>query len=117
VSESAPVRAATALSGWGRCPTTGLLPRRDLPRRVRRDDLLLRHVRTRVKSPQTNGVIGRFFGTVKYEHLYRALIDDGDALAMESLATGTSTPSDPVKPSVSERRGWLTSPGKRSRSL
>jgi putative transposase len=47
------------------------------------DDPLLRHVRTRVKSPQTNGVIERFFGTLKYEHLYRADIGDGDALAVE----------------------------------
>ncbi|MFJ1457369.1 transposase [Nocardia sp. N2S4-5] len=31
-------------------------------------DPLLRHVRTRVRSPQTNGVIERFFGTLKYEH-------------------------------------------------
>jgi putative transposase len=44
----------------------------------------LRHVRTRVRSPQTNGVIERFFGTLKYEHLYRAPIDDGGALAMET---------------------------------
>ena len=43
---------------------------------------LLRHVRTRVRSPQTNGVIERFFGTLKYEHLFRAPIDDGGALAM-----------------------------------
>jgi transposase InsO family protein len=35
-------------------------------------DPLLRHVRTRVRSPQTNGVVERFFGTLKYEHLYRA---------------------------------------------
>jgi hypothetical protein len=28
------------------------------------EDPLLRHVRTRVKSPQTNGVIERFFGTL-----------------------------------------------------
>jgi hypothetical protein len=41
-------------------------------------------VRTRVRSPQTNGVIERFFGTLKYEHLYRAPIDDGGALAMET---------------------------------
>ena len=41
------------------------------------DEPLLRHVRTRVRSPQTNGVIERFFGTLKYEHLYRAPIDDG----------------------------------------
>lgn len=33
------------------------------------DDPLLRHVGTRVRSPQTNGVIERFFGTLKYEHL------------------------------------------------
>jgi putative transposase len=31
------------------------------------DDPLLRHVRTRVRSPQTNGVVERFFGTLKYE--------------------------------------------------
>ncbi len=31
-----------------------------------------------------NGVIDRFFGTLKYEHLYRAPIDDGGALAMET---------------------------------
>jgi len=30
----------------------------------------LRHIRTRIKSPGTNGVIERFFGTAKYEHLY-----------------------------------------------
>jgi putative transposase len=48
------------------------------------DDPLLRHVRTRVKSPQTNGVVERFFGTLKYEHLYRGYIADGDALDMEA---------------------------------
>jgi putative transposase len=47
------------------------------------EDSLLRHVRTRVKSPQTNGVIERFFGTLKYEHLFRGPINDGDALAVE----------------------------------
>lgn len=46
-------------------------------------DPLLKHVRTRVRSPQTNGVIERFFGTAKYEHLYRADIPDGDALTVE----------------------------------
>lgn len=46
-------------------------------------DPLLRHVRTRVRSPQTNGVVERFFGTLKYEHLYRAEIADADALAVE----------------------------------
>jgi putative transposase len=43
------------------------------------DDPLLRHVRTTVRSPQTNGVLERLFETLKYEHLYRA----HDALAME----------------------------------
>jgi transposase InsO family protein len=48
------------------------------------DDPLLRHIRTRIKSPQTNGVIERFFGSLKYEHLYRGYIGDGDALDMET---------------------------------
>jgi hypothetical protein len=30
-----------------------------------------------------NGVIERYFGTLKCEHLYRGRIDDGDALAVE----------------------------------
>lgn len=47
-------------------------------------DPLLRPVRTRIKSPQTNGVIERFFGTLKYEHLFRGYIGDGDALDMEA---------------------------------
>lgn len=46
-------------------------------------DPLLRHMRTRVRSPQTNGVIERFFGTLRYEHLYRTMIRDGDALSVE----------------------------------
>jgi transposase InsO family protein len=36
-----------------------------------------------LRSPQTNGVVERFFGTLKYEHLYRAIIGDGNALAVE----------------------------------
>jgi putative transposase len=48
------------------------------------DDPLLGHVRTRVKSPQTNGVVERFFATLKYEHLYRCDIPDGDALAVKT---------------------------------
>ena len=43
------------------------------------EDPLLRHVRTRVRPLRTNGVIERFFGTLKYDHLYRSLIGDGDA--------------------------------------
>jgi putative transposase len=41
-------------------------------------DPLLRHVCTWVRSPRTNGVVERFFGTLKYEHLYRAMIRDSD---------------------------------------
>jgi putative transposase len=43
----------------------------------------LRHVRTQVRSPHTNGVIQRWFGTLKYEHLFRGVIADGDAVDME----------------------------------
>ena len=58
---------------------------KDLPSRCSAgDDPLLRHVRTRIKSPQTNGVVERFFGTLKYEHLFRGYIGDGDALDMEA---------------------------------
>ena len=39
------------------------------------------HVRTRHRSPETNGVIERFYGSIKYEHLYLQEIDDGPALA------------------------------------
>jgi transposase InsO family protein len=39
--------------------------------------------RTRVRSPQTSGVVERFFGTLRYEHLYRATIGDDNALAVE----------------------------------
>jgi putative transposase len=39
------------------------------------------HVRTRHRSPETNGVIERWFQSLKYEHLYLQEIDDGLALA------------------------------------
>lgn len=41
------------------------------------------HVRTRKKAPWTNGAIERFFGAIKYEHLYRRDIGDGLSLAAE----------------------------------
>jgi transposase InsO family protein len=41
---------------------------------------ILAHVRTRYRSPQTNGVIERFFESIKYEHLYRHEIPDAIAL-------------------------------------
>lgn len=40
-----------------------------------------KHVRTRHRSPETNGVIERFFQSIKYERLYRHEINDGPALA------------------------------------
>jgi putative transposase len=43
----------------------------------------LTHVRTRHRSPQTNGVVERFYQAIKYEHLYRHEIPDGLALAQE----------------------------------
>ena len=43
----------------------------------------LRHVRTKHHSPQTNGVIERFFESLKYEHLYRLEIDNAWTLTEE----------------------------------
>ncbi len=43
----------------------------------------LRHVRTRHHAPETNGVVERFFGTLKYEHLYPHEIRDVVELAAE----------------------------------
>ena len=43
----------------------------------------LRHVRTRHRAPETNGVVERFFGTLKYEHLYRREIEDVVTLVAE----------------------------------
>lgn len=42
------------------------------------------HVRTRRRSPHTNGVIERNLGALKYEHLYREDISDGTVLANET---------------------------------
>ena len=41
------------------------------------------HIRTRINAPWTNGVIERFFGSIKYERLYRREISDGLMLAAE----------------------------------
>lgn len=41
----------------------------------------LEHVRTRRRSPHTNGVRERGIGSIKYEHLYRHDITDGSDLA------------------------------------
>lgn len=39
------------------------------------------HVRTRHRSPETNGVVERFFESLKYEHLYREELGDGADVA------------------------------------
>lgn len=44
----------------------------------------LRHVRTRYRSPQSNGVIERFYGSIKYEHLFRLELASGVELNDES---------------------------------
>jgi len=41
------------------------------------------HVRTRYRAPQTNGVVERFTGSLKYEHLYRLEISNGHDLNLE----------------------------------
>ena len=43
------------------------------------------HVRTRHRSPESNGVIERWYQSLKYEHLYLHEIDDGPALAERVL--------------------------------
>jgi putative transposase len=49
----------------------------------------LAHVRTRHHAPETNGVVERFNGSLKYEHLYRLEIPDAIALAAEAEAYRT----------------------------
>lgn len=44
----------------------------------------LRHVRTKYRSPPTNGVVERWFESVKYEHLFRLEIGSGHVLAEET---------------------------------
>jgi len=40
-------------------------------------------VRTKHHAPQTNGVVERFYGSPKYENLYRLEVANGQALAEE----------------------------------
>lgn len=42
------------------------------------------HIRTRRRAPWTNAVIERYFGAIKYEHLYRLDIGDGIELATQA---------------------------------
>ncbi|MET8245889.1 integrase core domain-containing protein [Streptomyces sp. NPDC005202] len=46
----------------------------------------LEHIRTRKKSPNTNGVREGAFGSLKYEKLYREEIPDGLVLAEHAHA-------------------------------
>src|SRR4029453_5363166 len=81
-SEKTQVQTATAISSG----TDGM--QRRVPLEVFKTafdgpDPLLRHVRTQVRSPHTNGVIQRWLSTLKYEHLFRGVITDGNAVDME----------------------------------
>ena len=56
-------------------------------------------------------VVEWFFGTLKYEHLYRATIGDGNALAVEvNLFRHTDNTCDPTRPSTNAHHARLTSP-------
>jgi putative transposase len=69
------------------------------------------HVRTRHRSPETNGVIERFYGSIKYEHLYLQEIDDGPALAEQVAGYRSSTTtSAPTKRSAGRSPAPATSP-------
>ena len=48
-----------------------------------RERPFLEHIRTRHHAPQTNGVVERFNGSLKYEHLYRTEIYQAAELAEE----------------------------------
>jgi hypothetical protein len=51
-------------------------------------------------------VVARFFGTLRYEHLDRATIGDGNA--SPSTSTCSATPTilcDPTRPSTNPHRG------------
>ena len=50
----------------------------------------LAHVRTRHRAPHTNGVVERWFESLKYEHLYRHDIASGIGLA-DHVAAFTDT--------------------------
>ena len=53
-------------------------------------------MRTRHRSPQTNGVVERFYQAIKHQHLYRHQIGDGLVLARE--ADNYLTISNSVRP-------------------
>ena len=58
-----------------------------------------------------DGVVERFFGTLKYEHLYRATIGDGNALAVEvNLFRHTCSTLRPTRPPANAHHARLTPP-------
>lgn len=73
----------------------------------------LTHVRTRRRSPQTNGVIERYHGAIKIEHLWRELPADG--LHMEALVETFRRTYNEIRPhetleGVRPRDRYLTPP-------
>ena len=63
VTDNGPAMKSTALARWFAARTH------------------LTHVRTRRRSPHTNGIVERWFETLKYERLYREEIPSGIDLA------------------------------------
>jgi putative transposase len=79
--------------------------RRSIRRAMRRPSCSAGHCSTtprtqpcppRHKAPETNGVIERFYGSLKYEHLYRHEIFDGFSLA--DLVDGYRDVEDRIRP-------------------
>ncbi|WP_156161520.1 integrase core domain-containing protein, partial [Nocardia vulneris] len=60
-----------------------MLPRRGLRDRLSRLRSVAAACPHSCAFPQTNGVIERFSGTLKYEPLHRGVIADGDTLDMK----------------------------------
>lgn len=56
----------------------------------------LAHVRTRHHAPETNGVVERFNGSLKYEHLYR--LEIADALELADQAEAFRTLYNEIRP-------------------
>jgi putative transposase len=74
------------------------------------------HVCIRHRSPETNGVIERWFQSLKYEHLYLHELDDGLALAEQVAAferiyiTTQSAPHEAIDFQLPRQR-YLQLPG------
>ncbi|TRO55380.1 hypothetical protein E4K73_50700 [Streptomyces sp. IB201691-2A2] len=66
---------------------------------------------------QTNGEVERFLGILKYEHLFRAITCDGNALAVEINQFGhTYNALRPTRHWTTGRRDRRTSPAGRASS-